>query len=140
MRLGYRARVFLAAAASAAFAMLIGAVFHSTLLGLAAGACAAAGAASFVSSTVETDIAGIEGRASQSAQQLSQEVVRLSVDRARTAAVLAGMVEGVLAVDAGGRLRLINHAARRMLKLDDSAPGRHYLEAVRHPVIAEQLA
>jgi signal transduction histidine kinase len=49
------------------------------------------------------------------------------------------MVEGVLAVDSSGRLRLIKDAARRMLNLEDIALNRHYLEAVRHPIIVQQL-
>jgi two-component system phosphate regulon sensor histidine kinase PhoR len=48
------------------------------------------------------------------------------------------MIEGVIVVDPQGRLQLANDAARRMLKLDeDLAPGRHYLESIRHPAIAE---
>ena len=54
-------------------------------------------------------------------------------------AILAGMVEGVIVVDAQGRLQLVNDAARRMLQLDDAPEGRHYLEIVRHPAIAAQI-
>jgi len=49
------------------------------------------------------------------------------------------MIEGVLVVSAQGRLELVNDAARRMLKLQDPPEGRHYLEIVRHPGIAQQL-
>ena len=53
-------------------------------------------------------------------------------------AILAGMIEGVIVVDPQGRLQLVNDAARRMLKLDDELPlGRHYVESIRHPAIAE---
>ena len=48
-------------------------------------------------------------------------------------AILAGMVEGVIVVDPQGRLQLVNEAAQRMLKLDDAALGRHYVETIRHP-------
>jgi two-component system phosphate regulon sensor histidine kinase PhoR len=58
-------------------------------------------------------------------------------ERARTDAVLAGMIEGVIAVDAQGRLQVINVAAQQMLKLDGVAVGRHYLETIRHPAIAD---
>ena len=37
------------------------------------------------------------------------------------AAILAGMVEGVIVVDPQGRLQLANDAARQMLRLDDLA-------------------
>jgi two-component system phosphate regulon sensor histidine kinase PhoR len=61
-------------------------------------------------------------------------------DRARMEAILAGMVEGVIVVDAQGRLQLVNGAARQMLKLDPPAIGRPYVETIRHPAIAELVA
>jgi two-component system phosphate regulon sensor histidine kinase PhoR len=48
-------------------------------------------------------------------------------------------VEGVLVVDADGRLRLANDAARRMLNLETNLLGRHYVEAVRQPGVVGQL-
>jgi signal transduction histidine kinase len=72
-------------------------------------------------------------------QQLSLRLRELETGRARMEAILAGMVEGVLVVDGEGRLRLINAAARQMLKLEDIQLGRHYLEAVRQPGIVQQL-
>jgi two-component system phosphate regulon sensor histidine kinase PhoR len=55
-------------------------------------------------------------------------------------AILSGMVEGVLTVGPQGHVQLVNDAARRMLRLDDSAIGRRYVELIRHPDIAAQLA
>ena len=55
------------------------------------------------------------------------------------AAILSGMVEGVLVVDGDGRLRLANDAARRMLNLESDLLGRHYVEAVRQPGVVGQL-
>jgi two-component system phosphate regulon sensor histidine kinase PhoR len=49
------------------------------------------------------------------------------------------MVEGVLVVDAHGRLQLVNRAAQAMLRVEAGATGRLYLEAIRHPDIAAQL-
>ena len=63
----------------------------------------------------------------------------LDAERASMGAVLSGMVEGVLVVDRAGRLRLVNDAACRMLNVDRDMVGRHYLEAVRHRGIMEQL-
>ena len=51
------------------------------------------------------------------------------------AAILSGMVEGVIVVDPQGRLQLANDAARQMLRLDNLAVGRHYIEIIRHPAI-----
>jgi two-component system phosphate regulon sensor histidine kinase PhoR len=80
-----------------------------------------------------------ETRADAEAARLTGRVSELEVDRARMAAVLSGMVEGVLAVDADGRLRLANDAARRMLSLESGLMGRHYVEAVRQPNIVGQI-
>jgi two-component system phosphate regulon sensor histidine kinase PhoR len=80
-----------------------------------------------------------ETRADAEAARLTGRVSELEVDRARMAAVLSGMVEGVLAVGADGRLRLANDAARRMLNLESGLMGRHYVEAVRQPNIVGQI-
>jgi two-component system phosphate regulon sensor histidine kinase PhoR len=76
----------------------------------------------------------------QSVQELGRRLDEQARDRARMEAILAGMVEGVIAVDAQGRLQLANDAARRMLKLDDLAVGRHYVETIRHPAFADLVA
>jgi two-component system phosphate regulon sensor histidine kinase PhoR len=73
-----------------------------------------------------------------SAQELGRRIAELNADRARMAAILGGMVEGVLVVDRDGHLRLVNDAARAMLRLDN-AEGRHYLEVVRHPDVAARI-
>jgi two-component system phosphate regulon sensor histidine kinase PhoR len=78
-------------------------------------------------------------RASAEMIQMSRRLSELETDRARMAAILAGMVEGVLVVDGEGRLRLVNDAARRMLNLEDHLVGRHYVEAVRQPGVVRQL-
>jgi two-component system phosphate regulon sensor histidine kinase PhoR len=70
------------------------------------------------------------------ARQLGQQVR----DRARMEAILAGMIEGVIVVDAQGRLQLVNDAARLMLQLEGIGVGRPYLETIRLPAIAELVA
>jgi two-component system phosphate regulon sensor histidine kinase PhoR len=72
-------------------------------------------------------------------RRLGERAADLARDRARMEAILGGMVEGVLVVDAGGRVQLVNAAARRMLRLDGVYDGRHYLECVRHPDVVAQL-
>jgi two-component system phosphate regulon sensor histidine kinase PhoR len=72
-------------------------------------------------------------------QEQGRRVNDLTRDRARMQAILASMVEGVLVVDSQGRLQLVNDAARRLLKLDRESTGRPYLEAIRHPGIADQI-
>jgi two-component system, OmpR family, phosphate regulon sensor histidine kinase PhoR len=75
-----------------------------------------------------------------SIQELGSRVEELSRDRARSDAILTGMVEGVLVVSSDGRLQLANRAAQQMLRVEDTAIGRHYLEVIRHPDISAQLA
>jgi two-component system phosphate regulon sensor histidine kinase PhoR len=73
-------------------------------------------------------------------QELQGRIGELSRDRARSAAILTGMVEGVLVVSADGRLQMVNRAAQEMLRVDQAAIGRPYLEVIRHPDISAQLA
>ncbi|HEX4346716.1 MAG TPA: ATP-binding protein [Vicinamibacterales bacterium] len=72
-----------------------------------------------------------------SVQELGRRLGELARDRGRMEAILAGMIEGVIVVDPQGRLQLVNDAARHMLKLDDFALGRHYVETIRHPAITD---
>lgn len=84
------------------------------------------------------DELGMVARALEgSVRELGTRLDEQARDRARTEAILSGMIEGVLVVDAAGRVQLANAAARRMLRLDALAPGGHYLEIIRHPAIAD---
>jgi two-component system, OmpR family, phosphate regulon sensor histidine kinase PhoR len=74
------------------------------------------------------------------AHDLGARLAGLEADRARMAAILSGMIEGVLVVNEHGRLQLANEAARRMLRIDDAVEGRHYPEIVRQPAVAGQIA
>ena len=73
-------------------------------------------------------------------QALGRRLDSLARDRARMEAILASMVEGVLVVDAQGRLQMVNDAARRILKLEQDAVDRPYVEAIRHPGIVEHIS
>ena len=74
-----------------------------------------------------------------SVQELGRRLDELSRDRARLDAILSGMVEGVLVLDAAGRIQLANRAAQSMLRMGASSIGRPYVEVIRHPDIAAQL-
>jgi two-component system phosphate regulon sensor histidine kinase PhoR len=76
----------------------------------------------------------------ESVQEVGRQLAAQARDRARMEAILAGMVEGVIVVDANARLQLVNDAARQMLKLDEVATGRPYVETIRLPAIAELVA
>ena len=73
----------------------------------------------------------------ESVQEIGRQLNVQARDRARMEAILAGMIEGVIVVDAQARLQLVNAAARHMLKLGDVSIGRPYVEMIRLPVIAE---
>jgi len=73
-------------------------------------------------------------------KELAGRLGSLEADRARLAAILSGMIEGVLVVNEHGRLQLANDAARRMLGIDPAAEGRLYPEIVRQPAVARQIA
>lgn len=139
MRIGFRARVFLTAFCAAGVAVAAYAVLGSAMQAMAAGAVAAVATAWIVAVLHDDSIARLARAYDDSAQQLNGRVNELAIDRARMAAILSGMVEGVLVVDADGRLRLINDAARQMLNLEAIQLGRHYVEAVRQPGIVQQL-
>jgi two-component system phosphate regulon sensor histidine kinase PhoR len=72
-----------------------------------------------------------------SVQEVGRQLAQQVRDGARMEAILAGMIEGVIVVDAHGRLQLVNDAARQMLKLRDIGIGRPYVETIRLPAIAE---
>ncbi|HXH24851.1 MAG TPA: ATP-binding protein [Vicinamibacterales bacterium] len=87
------------------------------------------------------DELGIVARAlDASVQEVGRRLGELARDRAQMEAILTGMVEGVLVVDAQGRLQLMNRAAREMLRVDEAAVGRPYLEVIRHPDVATPLS
>ena len=69
----------------------------------------------------------------ESIHQLGGRLAELARDRGRMAAILGGMIEGVIVVDPQGRLQLVNHAAEEMLKLAEPPIGRHYVETIRLP-------
>jgi len=82
--------------------------------------------------TLGKDEFGELGRAlDQLARSLSQTLRELKSERDRMDGVLSRMHEGVLMLDATGRIVLVNPALREMLLLQD-ALGKTPLEAIRH--------
>ena len=74
------------------------------------------------------------------ARELGAKLTQMARERAHMDAILTGMVEGVVLLNASGRLVLTNPAAREMLRLPDTPEAMHYLEVVRQPDISGQLA
>lgn len=74
-----------------------------------------------------------------SVQELGRRLVEISRNRRLTDAILSSMVEGVLVVDASGRVQMANDALRVMLQIADTPLDRHYFELIRHPEVAKQI-
>ena len=75
---------------------------------------------------------------------VAARMAELEQSRGRLEAILAGMVEGVIVVDASGRMQLVNQSARQMLGIDPTdgggaTEGEAYLHAIRHPEIVAQV-
>jgi two-component system phosphate regulon sensor histidine kinase PhoR len=100
----------------------------------------AAGDLSHPARDYENDELGTVARVlDDTVRQLAGRMADLDEDRARLEAILAGMLEGVLVLDAQGCVQMANRAARTMLNLDESTTGHSYLESVRHPGIVAAL-
>ena len=74
-----------------------------------------------------------------SVQELGRRLAELSRNRRLTDAILAAMTEGVLVVDARGRVKMANDAVRRLLQIEETPIDRHYVELIRHPEVAKQI-
>ncbi|MBI3802134.1 MAG: HAMP domain-containing protein [Nitrospirae bacterium] len=69
----------------------------------------------------------------QMADGLQRKIQDLSDDRAKTLALLSGMLEGVLVLDSRGRILLTNASFERIFALSgDAWIGRYHYERLRH--------
>ena len=88
---------------------------------------------------IRTWVGGRIGRVSRLfdvvAPQLEARIARLEQDRQQLRAVLSGMDEGVIAIDARRRLVFANASADRLFGLDGAAVGRLVAELIRSPQI-----
>jgi two-component system phosphate regulon sensor histidine kinase PhoR len=90
------------------------------------------------------EFASVAESINQMAGELDDKLRRLTHERNEREAVLASMVEGVLAVDTDERVIAVNAAAARLLDTDPAeAEGKSIQEIVRNPdlqhVVAETL-
>jgi two-component system phosphate regulon sensor histidine kinase PhoR len=109
---------------------------------LAAAIALSAGAARLLSRTLRDVVATATNMAqadqlAASARDIERTVGTLAVERARFAAVLEGMGDGVVATDASGRITLMNRAAHELFGAGADAAGRSLLEVVRVPALDE---
>ena len=86
------------------------------------------------------EVGELAGALNQMSRQLETRLRELTSEKAHLAGILAGMTEGVLVVDAAGKLRLLNTALRQAFNLTDEALGKTVLEVFRDAGLAELIA
>ncbi len=74
------------------------------------------------------------------AAQLQARMSELNDEKAGLSAILSSMTEGVLVMDAGGKIRLANEALRQPLDISDEAIGKTALEVFRNVPLQEIVA
>ncbi len=91
--------------------------------------------------TTSSDEIGQLGRAlNMLAQRLEERLAELEEQRAKEAAILDGMAEGVLAVGGDNRILFINDSACRLFSASSAgAEGKPFLEVIRNKEILELL-
>jgi len=77
------------------------------------------------------ELSELAGALNDMSAQLAARLDELTREKAGLAAILAGMAEGVLVVDAAGKIRLMNAALREQFGLTDDALGKTPLEVLR---------
>jgi two-component system phosphate regulon sensor histidine kinase PhoR len=82
----------------------------------------------------------IASAVNEMAEQLRARLRELTEDKERLQAVLAGMVEGVLVVDAEQRVVLANPRVRELLAFRGNGVGRPHWELVRRTDVQEAIA
>ena len=85
------------------------------------------------------EVGELAGALNQMSQQLETRLRELTSEKAHLAGILAGMTEGVLVVDAAGKIRLLNTALQRAFGLTDEALGKTVLEVFRDAGLAELI-
>ena len=86
------------------------------------------------------EVGELAGALNQMSRQLETRLRELTSEKAHLAGILAGMTEGVLVVDAAGKLRLLNTALRQAFNLTDEALGKTVLEVFRDAGLAELIS
>jgi two-component system phosphate regulon sensor histidine kinase PhoR len=70
-------------------------------------------------------------------EQLESTIQGVTAQYAQREAILASMVEGLVAVDPDDRILLLNASARAVLGIDAAAEGRRLVEVIRNPILVD---
>jgi two-component system phosphate regulon sensor histidine kinase PhoR len=79
-----------------------------------------------------TELRELGAALNQMSNQLESRLRELNSEKAELSAILASMTEGVLVVDATGRIRLANRTLCQQFQLGDEVIGKTVLEVFRH--------
>ena len=105
-----------------------------------AGAMAAGARQQRIAVATTDEIGGLAGSLNRMAEDLEQAVTTLATERDRFAAVLEGLADAILALDAEQRITLANRAALTLLDLPEPPLGRTLLETIRVPALQDLVA
>jgi two-component system phosphate regulon sensor histidine kinase PhoR len=109
-------------------------------LATAAAAIAAGEAPRRVPFGSRDEFGGLADAFNRMAEELEDRIQTITRERRELRAILAGMVEGVVAVNSSEQVVILNAAAARMVKADAAtAVGRGIWEATRVPEVGEAL-
>ncbi len=86
-----------------------------------------------VAYTSGDELGVLAGSLNRLAEELETNVERLGQERDRLETILRGTSEGILALDADRRIRLVNAAATGLLELPESVEGKPLYEVSREP-------
>jgi two-component system, OmpR family, phosphate regulon sensor histidine kinase PhoR len=85
-----------------------------------------------------TEPAELANALNEMAQQLSDRIDTITEDKNQIHAILSSMIEGVMAVDAEGRIVSLNKAAADFLDIEQvQAVGRNVEEVIRNPELQQ---
>lgn len=83
------------------------------------------------------EMAGLASALNEMSTQLEARLRELDREKAGLSAILSSMTEGVLVVDASGRILLANRSLHRQFQVGDEAIGRTVLEVFRNRALEE---
>ena len=86
------------------------------------------------------EVGELAGALNVMSAQLEGRLRELSQEKADLAGVLASMTEGVLVLDGGGKIRLVNDSLQNQFQMGKEAIGKTVMEAFRNVALDELLA
>jgi two-component system phosphate regulon sensor histidine kinase PhoR len=86
------------------------------------------------------ELAGLAADLNHMARELEARLGELTRERAELRAILAGMTDGLLAVDASGRVRHANHVLMDRFRLPEGILGQGALEVFRSVELRDMVA